>query len=306
MIRNALRRAGRIAIERPRTATWTTLALICALFAAAVAGVAALASDRVAAGRPGSTARMVVYLGEGVTDERAAVLADELRTLRGVERAELVPAAESARRLVAALGSDAALLEGIEPTALPASVEVTLAPGVRDVVVMSPTVRALRGTPGVVDVIVDDPAEDKIASALASVRAIAWGAASLFAVLAMVLALAIIRVRLERDRRELAVAELLGASPSFVIVPTALAGALQGLVAALLALLLLALAIALYGESITASLALPADVLALPDSTLLAAFAGIGAFLGLIGGALAGASRAGCYRITEATCGAPA
>ena len=74
---------------------------------------------------------MVVYLGEGVDDARAAALLHELRGLAGVERAELVPPVESARRLRHALGADAALLDGVELGSLPASVEVTLAPGVQ-------------------------------------------------------------------------------------------------------------------------------------------------------------------------------
>lgn len=298
MIRIALRRAARITIERPRTAAWTTLALTCALFVAAIAGVVALTIDRWAADRPGSTARMVVYLGDGVTDERGRILAGELRALRGVERAELVSSSESARRLVAALGSDAALLEGIEPGAMPASVEVTLAPGVRDVVAMSPTVRALRGTAGVADVVVDDPADDKIASALGGIRAVAWSGATLFAVLAAVLALAIVRVRLDRDRRELAVAELFGAGPGFVVVPTALAGALHGLVATWFALGLLGVT-ASYSDSV------PIQIV-MPDANLVAGFVGAGTLLGLLAGALAGASRVTRYRIAEATCGAPA
>ena len=83
--------------------------------------------------------------------------------LPGVERAELIAPAESAKRLEQALGADAALLDGVELDALPGSVEVTLAPGVRDVIAMSPTLRALRGTSGVDDVVLE-PARDAIAA----------------------------------------------------------------------------------------------------------------------------------------------
>ncbi|MEO8705137.1 MAG: permease-like cell division protein FtsX [Kofleriaceae bacterium] len=293
LVASALRRGGRIAIERPRTALWTTLALTCALFAVAVAGVAATSVDRWALDRPGSTASMVVYLDAGTTDPRARSLVDELRALRGVERAELVGPAESGRRLVATLGADAALLEGVDVSALPASVEVTLAPGVRDVVAMSPTVRALRAAPGVADVVVDDPSEDRIAGALETVRSIAWGAAGLFAALALVTVLAAIRVRLDRDRRELAVAELLGAGPSFLVIPTALAGALQGIAAAGIAALLVAVGVHVYGGSISEKLAgsLGSVEVAAPSALMIMGFVAAGALLGLVGGGLAGASR---------------
>src|SRR6185436_15014035 len=129
-------------------------------------------------------------------------LVGELRGLRGVERAELVSPAESARRLARALGSDPALLDGIDRASLPASVEVALAPGVREVVAMSPTVRALRDAPGVAELIVEDGAGDRLPGALEAARAIAWPAAALFAVLALLAALAAVRVRLDRPVRE--------------------------------------------------------------------------------------------------------
>lgn len=280
-------------MERPRAALWTTLALTCALFAVAVAAIAATNVDRWAAERPGSTASMVVYLGEGVTDARAGELVAELRGLEGVERADVVPPAESARRLVKSLGSDAALLEGIDVATLPGSVEVTLAPGVREVVAMSPTVRALRGAPGVADVVVEDRGDDRISGALSTVRTIAWGAAALFAGLALVTVLAAIRVRLDRGRQELAVLELLGAGPAFIAVPTALAGALQGILAALLAALVLAIGLHVYGDSIADALtsSLGPVELAIPGAAMLGMFVAAGALVGLVGGGLAGASR---------------
>jgi cell division protein FtsX len=285
---SSLRRTARIAVERPRAGLWTLLALTCALFAAAVAAIAAASIDRWVAARPGPVASMVVYLGEGVDEARAAALAGELRRLPGVRGAELVPAAESARRLQAALGAEPALLEGIDPAALPASVEVTLAPAARDAVATSPSVRALRGAAGVADVVVDEPADGRLARALVAGRALAWTGAALLAGLAVIVVLAAVRVRLDRGHRELAVARLLGAGPGFLVVPTALAGALSGLVAAALAALGVGLGVHLHGEAYGGALIAH---LAVPGATELAAFLAAGAVLGGLGGGLAGASR---------------
>lgn len=294
---SALRRTGRIAVDRPRAALWTLLALACALFAAGVAVIAATSIDRWAAARPGAPTSMVVYLGEGVSEARAQALVGELRALSGVERAELVPPAESARRLVRALGSDGALLEGVDLAALPASVEVALAPGVRDVIAISPTLRALRGAPGVADVVIDEAGEqtaehpgqhpgahgDRVTRSLGAMRGLAWTGAALFAGLALIIALAAIRVRLDRGRQELAVAQLLGAGPGFLVIPTALAGALSGALAALIATLALGAGLHLYRDALAG--------VVVPGFAELAVFVGIGALLGLIGGGLAGASR---------------
>ncbi len=289
---SALRRTGRLVAERPRAALWTLLAMTCAMFAVGVAAVAADNVDRWAQ-RPGDGASMVVYLGEGVADLRAHELLGELRGLPGVEHAELVSPAESARRLQQALGADNSLLEGVELGSLPASVEVTLAPGVRDVVAISPTVRALRGAPGVDGVIVEDGGDDRMASALSTIRLVAWAACAMFAVLALITVLAAIRVRLDRSKGEIAVAHLLGASPGFHVIPTALAGALQGALAAVLAAFGVWGAARIYGDSITRAVAgsLGPVELIVPIGIELVLFVAAGAALGLVGGGLAGASR---------------
>lgn len=287
-VASALRRTLRIATERPRAGLWTLLALTAALALVGVAAIAARCVDRWAQARPGASATMVVYLDEGTADARATELVGELRALHGVERAELVSPAESARRLVQALGADATLLEGIDPASLPGSVEVKLAPGVREVVAMSPTVRALRGATGVADVVVEDAAQDKITAALGTIRAFAWGGAGLFAGLALVIVLASIRVRLDHGGEEIAIARMFGAGPTFFAIPTALAGALSGLCAALAAAALLGVGLRCYGGALADLLAMPPFVPAVPE---LLAFVGLGMGLGLVGGGLAGASR---------------
>jgi cell division protein FtsX len=283
--RAALHRTAAIAVRRPGAALWTIAQLACALFIVGLSLIAAAAIDRWAAAHPGTSGAMVVYLGDGVDDARASALVGELRRLRGVERAELVPAAESAHRLSRALGTDPALLEGIDLASLPGSVEVALAPGVRDVVALSPTVRALRGTPGVADVVIEDAADDRLAGALHTARSAAWTGAGVLAALALVIALAAIRIRFERSPREARVLELLGAPPGFAAIPTALAGALHGTAAALAAVIAIA---ALDRGQVW----IGATELVAPPALALAGLVALGAVLGLIGGGLAGVGRA--------------
>ena len=286
----ALRRTAGIAAHRPSTALWTLAALSCALFVVGIAAITAATVDRWAAAHPGTGGAMVVYLGETVDDAHAQALVGELRGLRGVERAELVPAAESAHRLSRALGADPALLDGVDLATLPASVEVTLAPGVRDVAALSPTVRALRGAPGVADVVIADAGgddrDDRIAGALQTARTVAWTGAAVFGALALVIVLAAVRVRLDRSPKEAAVLALLGAPPGFIAIPTALAGALQGVVAALVAAL--ALGLVVHG------VASPLGTIELvsPSMGAFAGLVGLGGLVGLVGGGLAGVTRA--------------
>jgi cell division protein FtsX len=297
---SALRRTAGLATRRPRAALWTLLALSCALFAIASAAIAAAVIERWADAHPGSGGAMVVYLGEGVEEARARSLVVELRGLRGVERAELVSAAASASRLTRALGSDPALLEGVDVASLPASVEIELAPGVRDVVAMSPTVRALRDAPGVAEVVVDprdsgslieDEGDARLGEDVHTARGLAWTCAGVLAGLALVIVLAAIRVGLERSPREAAVLRLLGAPPGFAAIPSALAGALQGAAAAVVAAVALGvvLGVVLHGPGAE----LGALALASPPVVALgvAGLVGLGGLVGFIGGGLAGVAR---------------
>ena len=285
---NALRRTIAILIDRPRTAAWTLVAIVCAL---TVAAVALVVVDNIegwtAAPRTGGGS-MVVYLGEGVSDANAQVLANQLSHVAGVDHAELVAPADAAKRLERALGADAALLDGVDLASLPPTVEVTLAPGVRDVIAMSPLLRALRGAPGVDDVIVEDGGDAKPHSS-ATMRAFLVSGAALLAGLALVVVLAAIRVRLERDRQEHAVLHLLGASPAFSAVPAALAGALLGSCASLAASVLVWLGVQTFGDDLASALSVQA--VSVPAFGAMALFVATSAGIGLVGGGLAGVAR---------------
>jgi cell division protein FtsX len=295
-----LRRTGRVTIERPRSALWTLLALTAALFAVAVAAVAADNVDTWTRA-PRGRASVVVYLAETMDAAHGAALAADLGKQSWVDHADYVPPAESARRLQVALGpvgepkaGEPQLLDGVDVASLPASIELTLAPGVRDVVAMSPTMRSLRDAPGIDDVVVEDGGEDRVATTAAAVREVAWGGAALFAGLALLIALAAVRVRFDGGRRELAVARLLGAGPSYTAIPSALAGMLHGAIAAGAAVALLYAEVAAYGSAITDALAsaVGAVDIAMPCAGDVLLFVAGGAALGLIGGSLAGVTRA--------------
>jgi cell division protein FtsX len=283
-----VRRAMHMLAEQKRLSAWTLALATCAMFVVALALTAVRHIDQWTR-HSGSGSSMVVYLGESVDEAKATALVAQLRTLPGVEHAELVPPAESAKRLQQALGADTALLDGVELGSLPASVEVTLAPGVRDIVAISPTVRALRDSPGVDDLVLDDGGDQKTATALDTVRAAVWVVSLLLAALALVMTFGALRVRLDRSDKEARVLDLLGASPSFSVIPSAVAGAVLGLAAAFLAAVALAVTLGVYGDSIIGALrAVLGPVELSPfDGIILVGFLGLGALLGAFAGAWA-------------------
>lgn len=271
-----------LSVLRPtRTTLWTLLVLVCAATAAAIGGVSALAIDRAATAERPADAGMVVYLADTANDELATKVVGELRAMPGALRVELVTSEQTAARLAHELGES--LHADLSARGLPVSIEVALAPGVHDVIALSPAVQALRTTTGVEDVVF---AEAEVTGAtLGPVRAVGWFAAALVGGLALLIILATIRVRLERGRQERAVVELLGAGPGFLAIPTAFAGAAHTIFAALVASGLVYAGIAAWGDELST---LVGFAVVAPAPGELAMFVGALGLLGLLGGALAG------------------
>lgn len=288
-----LRRSAHIALDRPRRAAWTFLVATCAFViggAAMLLGAGAGTLGRVRS----SGGSMVLYLGDSIGETAGQQLTAQLATIPGVLHAELVPAAESATRLAQALAAEAALLEGIDLASLPASIEVELAPGARDVIAISPAMRALRDAPGVVDVVVEADDRDTDPSAIQRLAAGVERGAIVVAALALLMAIGVMRVWLERDRDAYRVFNLLGASSGFTWGPSVLAGALIGGVAAACAAVALAVGVAWYGPAIAAALApVGAMEIAFPSGMTVLGCIAIGASVGVAAGWLAGDSRDG-------------
>ncbi len=280
-------------------ARWRRLGWVSAAALAAVllAGTALLAG-RVAASwarSGGGHAQLIVYLKEGVSEAERGELAEELAGLGGVSGVQAVAPDEALRRLRTALAADQALLDGVEPEAMPASIEATLEPGVEAVLPMSPTTAALRRHPAVDDLVIEPAPPDTLGRAMIAVAPLTRSLTYLFAGLAALLLFGIARLAHALPRQELAVARLLGAGPGFHLVPRAIAaavaaslGAVVGVAALLLGGLQLvaALTAALAGSSTLAALPTGGSLLGAGDAALLVATAAVVAAAGAARAAL--------------------
>lgn len=277
MLASLFARAARLLTRRKAASLWAIAAV-----AAALVGVAAtrLAAAEVGAWSRGvrAQASMVVYLDEGASPEQAAALADRLRHTGGVDAVAVVGSAEAADRLRAALGGHDELLEGVDPSSLPISLEITLAPGITDVAAASPVVAELRAAGGVEDVEVTRDASAPLGDALARLTRLAW---TLFVVVglgAVIAVAAAIRLHLATDARERATLRLLGAGAWLTRGPTVVAGVALGAIGAAVALAI--------GAACNASAQLPA--LTEASGASIGLLLALGAGLGLAGGVVAG------------------
>jgi cell division protein FtsX len=275
-----VRRSLALVGKHRRASAWAIAAI-----AAALVGVAAtrLAAQDVAAWSHGARAQasMVVYLDEGATPAQADALAQRLRAHGGVDGVAVVGSTEASDRLRVALGAHDQLLDGVEPTSLPISLEITLAAGTADVAAASPVVAELRATAGVEDV-----EDQRDASAPWPTRWRGWrGWRALFVVVGVggvIAVAAAIRLHLAADRAERATLRLLGAGPVVTRAPTWGAGLWLGVAGAAVALA------AGRGLAATAELGSLFSTQAWTPATLGIVLA-LGAGIGLAGGVLAGA-----------------
>lgn len=278
-------RTARVLGRRPTTSAWAVLAV-----AAALVGVAAtdLASRNVGgwAGELRSQASMVVYLNDGATLADAAAVATRLDQVRGVERATVVGSEEAADRLRAALGSHDAILDGVDPTSLPISIEVTLAPGLADVAAASPLVASLRAAGSVEDVEVTRDYTAPLGAALERLRRLAWALLVVVGVAATLVVAAAVRLSLAGDRDERAALTWLGASGWFAYGPRLVAGALLGAAGAAAALGLATALVHFLQIDVAPVVSDATQVTSWPAARIATAIAA-GAGLGLFGGVLA-------------------
>lgn len=227
-------RTARALRRSPSTTAIAVGAVAAALLLVAIVHLASRNMGAIA-GQLGGGVHMIVYLEDGTGDDRAAAIASVLTELPAVEGVELVAPEVARERLAAALGEDAEVLDGIEAGMLPASLEVSLRAGVRDVAAVHPVVERLEATAGVDSVELLDDWAATLQSLLAALRLTALLLAMVVASACVFIIGATIRLGLQSRGEELRVMDLCGASASFVRGPVVLEGAIVGAVGAALA-----------------------------------------------------------------------
>jgi cell division transport system permease protein len=237
----------------------------------------------------GRRTQMTIYLADGVASPRARQIAAALAKLPGVERVRTVDSHQAFERLKESLGERGDLLDGVEETFLPASVEAELKPGVADVIRAHPAFDKLRHSPGVdeVELTGDWSARLQAAESLLRSAGLAVGALVLCAFLYIVGST--IRLGVHARRDEIEIQKLVGATDGFVKAPFLVEGALQGALGTLLAsglLFLLFRAAQPRVESVLSGILASAPLAFFSSGALAAAVLG-GALVGLSGSALA-------------------
>ena len=187
----------------------------------------------------GTGVQMIVYLEEGTSAERASELSAALIALPAVESAHYVPPEQALQHLRASLGQHDELLRGIEPSFLPASLEVRLMEGTRDLVSAHPVIERLEATANVEEVEFLGNWVDDFTALIDQLRRAGLWLVMIASLVGIFTVVATMRVSAEVRASELRVLQLMGAPAIMRSGPNLIEGALLGTIGAAAAIVLL-------------------------------------------------------------------
>ena len=279
--------------RRPLIAALTIGVMTVALVLVGVAHMAER-NVRTLSERWGAGVQMIVYLDEGTSAEHSKNISDALVELPAVESVKYVPPERAMEHLRLSLGQHDELLDGIEASFLPASLEVQLMEGVRDLVSAHPVMERLEATPGVEDVEFLGNWVDDFTALIGRVQRAGLYLVLFASLIGVFTVVATMRLSADSRASELRVLSLMGAPSVLRRGPTLIEGAVLGLLGAVTATLLLWLLFVtgapLIASALTSSFgSINLTFLATKDMLQLGLF---GVSLGVVGGMLTNYSQA--------------
>jgi cell division transport system permease protein len=187
----------------------------------------------------GDALHVTAFLSADVSLAQQRELATRAGAIEGVEAVGVVTPTEALERFRRGVGRGASLLEGLSENPLPASLEITLAPDHRSAEGLERVANALRGAGGIEDLASGQDWVEGYLRAVALVRGVGWGLATILALATLLIVSNTIRLAVLSRRDELEILSLVGASRAFVNTPFLLEGIVVGAVGGAIALLLL-------------------------------------------------------------------
>ena len=179
--------------------------------------------------RFGEELHVVAYLETGLAQQRLDALMQRALALPGVETVEYVSAEEAALRFRAAQPDRAVLLDGLEESPLPASLELRLAAAERSAEPVRAVSDALAALPGVAEIGSGNEWIEGYAQAVALIRGIGLAIGAVLGIATLLIVANTIRLSILARRDEIDILRLVGASRTYVAAPFLLEGLLEGL-----------------------------------------------------------------------------
>ena len=232
---------------------------------------------------------VIAYLKRKTPAHEVETLLNNIRQMGGVEAVKYISSSDAMAFMEARLGGQKNLLEGIQPTVLPPSLEVQLRKEYRNAMRIGDVVSQLKQLPQIEEIQYGQEWVEIFSSLVHILRLTQWFLGGLLLVAMAFIISNTLQLTISSRQEEIEIMQLVGASPSFVRIPFYVEGVIQGFLGAGLALLIL------FGLQRIVLLYLPLSmkdwfikipILFLPLGTLLGILVG-GMVLGFLGSFMA-------------------
>jgi len=182
---------------------------------------------------------VIAYLKRKTPAHEVETLLNTIRQMGGVESVKYISSSDAMAFMEARLGGQKNLLEGIQPTVLPPSLEVQLRKEYRNAMRIGEVVSQLRQLPQIEEIQYGQEWVEMFSSLVHILRLTQWFLGGLLLVAMAFIISNTLQLTISSRQEEIEIMQLVGASPSFVRIPFYVEGMIQGFLGAGLALLIL-------------------------------------------------------------------
>ncbi len=181
----------------------------------------------------GRSASITAYIDDAQAEDSWPALQARLAAFESVGRAELVTPLQALERFRARGPQAAALVEGVVPEVLPASIEMHLEGGFTDLRMVEAVAGAVSEVPGISEVDYGQQEFERLEALLVVLRYGGLGAGLLIALATALIVSNTIRLTVYARRDEISIQRLVGATAWFIRMPFLIEGTVWGLVGGL-------------------------------------------------------------------------
>jgi cell division transport system permease protein len=182
---------------------------------------------------------IIAYLKQGTSSREVELLLNKARHLEGVEAVRYISPDDAMDFMFAKLGRQKSLLQGIQPTVLPSSLEIQLTSDYRNSTKIKEVVRDLEKNPQFDEIQYGQEWVETFSVLVHILRLTQWILGGLLLIGIVFITSNTLQLSIASRREEIEVMHWVGASPSLIRVPFYVEGVLQGLLGGGFAILLL-------------------------------------------------------------------
>jgi cell division transport system permease protein len=182
---------------------------------------------------------IIAYQKQGTSSREVELLLNKARHLEGVEAVRYISPDDAMDFMFAKLGRQKSLLQGIQPTVLPSSLEIQLKSDYRNSTKIKEVVRDLEKNPQFEEIQYGQEWVETFSVLVHILRLTQWILGGLLLIGIVFITSNTLQLSIASRREEIEVMHWVGASPSLIRVPFYVEGVLQGLLGGGFAILLL-------------------------------------------------------------------